>query len=107
MFCEPGRRHVVLHLHGLRSFQLALHVLHLFASSKGRQGFSGAWAETQEELAKGWLFHDPNPDLSDVLLAERFGIDQGCKVRPSRFEHEHLSARGIERAPRVESWPWS
>ena len=27
--------------------------------------------------------------------------------RPSRFEHEHLSARGIERAPRVESWPWS
>ena len=27
-----------------------------------------AWAETQEELAKGWLFHDPNPDLSDVLL---------------------------------------
>ena len=33
MFCEPGRRHVVLHLHGLRSFQLALHVLHLFAVS--------------------------------------------------------------------------
>ena len=33
MFCEPGRRHVVLHLHGLRSFQLALHDLHLFAVS--------------------------------------------------------------------------
>ena len=33
MFCEPGRRHVVLHLHGLRSFQLALRVLHLFAVS--------------------------------------------------------------------------
>ena len=33
MFCEPGRRHVVLHLHGLRSFQLALHVLHLFVGS--------------------------------------------------------------------------
>ena len=32
MFCEPGRRHVVLHLHGLR-FQLALHVLHLFVRS--------------------------------------------------------------------------
>ena len=33
MFCEPCRRHAVLHLRGLRSFQLALHVLHLFAGS--------------------------------------------------------------------------
>ena len=32
MFCEPGRRHVVLHLHGLRSFLLALHVLHFVCS---------------------------------------------------------------------------
>ena len=44
MFCELGRRHVVLHLHDLRSFQLALHVLHLFAVSFLAENLAGASA---------------------------------------------------------------
>ncbi|CAE7475642.1 unnamed protein product [Symbiodinium sp. CCMP2592] len=40
-----------------------------------------AWSETLEEQQKGWLFEDPAPDLSSVLVARRFGIIQGAKTR--------------------------
>ncbi|CAE7740635.1 unnamed protein product [Symbiodinium sp. CCMP2592] len=40
-----------------------------------------AWSETLEEQQKGWLFEDPDPDLSSILLARRFGIVQGAKTR--------------------------
>ncbi|CAE7248436.1 unnamed protein product [Symbiodinium sp. CCMP2456] len=39
------------------------------------------WKETLEEASKGWLFEDPDPDLSSVLVARRFGIVQGAKTR--------------------------
>ncbi|CAE7206607.1 unnamed protein product [Symbiodinium sp. CCMP2592] len=40
-----------------------------------------AWAETLEEVDKGWIEEDENPDLSTVLVAKRFGLLQGPKVR--------------------------
>ena len=40
-----------------------------------------AWSETLEEVARGWLFEDPEPALDSVLIARRFGLKQGPKVR--------------------------
>ena len=40
-----------------------------------------AWSETQEEVARGWLFEDCDPALDSVLIARRFGLKQGQKVR--------------------------
>ena len=40
-----------------------------------------AWGETQEEVARGWLFEDCDPALDSVLIARRFGLKQGQKVR--------------------------
>ncbi|CAE7229688.1 unnamed protein product [Symbiodinium sp. CCMP2592] len=40
-----------------------------------------AWAETQEEERKGWIFEDTVPDFSNIILAHRFGLEQKNKVR--------------------------
>ncbi|CAE7424313.1 unnamed protein product [Symbiodinium sp. CCMP2592] len=40
-----------------------------------------AWAETQEEERKGWIFEDTAPDFSNIVLAHRFGLEQKNKVR--------------------------
>ena len=40
-----------------------------------------AWAETLEEVEKGWIEEDDEPDLSTTLIAKRFGLAQGSKVR--------------------------
>ena len=40
-----------------------------------------AWSETQEEVARGWLFEDCDPAFDSVLIARRFGLKQGQKVR--------------------------
>ena len=40
-----------------------------------------AWGETQEAVARGWLFEDCDPALDSVLIARRFGLKQGQKVR--------------------------
>ncbi|CAE7651485.1 unnamed protein product [Symbiodinium sp. CCMP2592] len=35
-----------------------------------------AWAETQEEARKGWIFEDTDPDFDNIVLAHRFGLEQ-------------------------------
>ncbi|CAE7260467.1 unnamed protein product [Symbiodinium sp. CCMP2592] len=40
-----------------------------------------AWAETQEEERKGWIFEDTDPDFDNIVLAHRFGLEQKNKVR--------------------------
>jgi len=40
-----------------------------------------AWSETLEEVAKGWIEEDEDPDLSETLVAKRFGLAQGLKTR--------------------------
>ena len=39
------------------------------------------WKQTQEELEKGWTWLDNHCDLKTKLLAKRFGLQQGEKVR--------------------------
>ena len=40
-----------------------------------------AWAETIEESRKGWIFEDEAPELDKILIAHRFGLRQGPKIR--------------------------
>ena len=40
-----------------------------------------AWSETLEEVQKGWIFEDADPQLDKVLIAHRFGLKQGSKTR--------------------------
>lgn len=39
------------------------------------------WSLTQEEIDKGWAWIDPNCDVSEHVLAKRFGLRQGSKIR--------------------------
>ena len=39
------------------------------------------WAETQAEASKGWMTEDKNASMEKHLVAPRFGVDQGTKVR--------------------------
>ena len=39
------------------------------------------WDETLQELEKGWIFEDADVDLASCLIAHRFGVCQGSKVR--------------------------
>ena len=41
----------------------------------------GAWDETLKEISNGWLWEDSNCDLSMHVVAKRFGIQQGPKIR--------------------------
>ena len=41
----------------------------------------GAWDETIKELDNGWLWEDKSCDLSQHVVAKRFGIKQGGKIR--------------------------
>ena len=42
---------------------------------------SEVWRQTEEEIAKNWAWLDENCDLEGKLLAKRFGLQQGEKVR--------------------------
>ena len=39
------------------------------------------WRQTGEELEKGWVWLDPTCNTAEKLLAKRFGLQQGEKVR--------------------------
>ena len=39
------------------------------------------WAETQAEASKGWITEDKDASVEKHLVAPRFGVDQGTKVR--------------------------
>ena len=39
------------------------------------------WAETQAEASKGWITEDKDASMEKHLVAPRFGVDQGTKVR--------------------------
>ena len=39
------------------------------------------WAETQAEAAQGWITEDKDASMERHLVAPRFGVDQGTKVR--------------------------
>ena len=39
------------------------------------------WRQTEEELEKGWTWRDRHCDVKTKLLAKRFGLQQGEKVR--------------------------
>jgi len=41
----------------------------------------GAWEGTINEIGKGWLVEDKNPDLDKLVVARRFGLVQKTKVR--------------------------
>ena len=41
----------------------------------------GAWEGTLNEIAKGWLTEDKEPDLDKLVVARRFGLVQKSKVR--------------------------
>jgi len=41
----------------------------------------GTWAETSEELKKGWVWDASGEELSGKVLARRFGLQQGSKLR--------------------------
>lgn len=41
-----------------------------------------AWAETQKELDKGWIWEDPCQSWQAKSVARRFAIAQGQKIRP-------------------------
>ena len=79
---------------------VALHLWHKVTDS-----FSCFYIDN--EAAKGALVAGRIQGTHALGILDSFlQMEDSVKVRP-RFEHEHLSARGIERAPRVESWPWS
>ena len=40
-----------------------------------------AWAETEKELQKGWIWEDAAVDLCGKVIAHRFGLAQKTKVR--------------------------
>ena len=40
-----------------------------------------AWTETLAELGKNWIWEDNTGDLSSKVIAHRFGLQQGEKVR--------------------------
>ena len=42
---------------------------------------SEVWKQTEEEIAKGWTWLDEDCDLEKKLLAKRFGLQQGEKIR--------------------------
>jgi ribonuclease HI len=39
------------------------------------------WENTMEELEKQWVWRDVTSDISDVILAKRFGLQQKNKIR--------------------------
>ena len=39
------------------------------------------WESTMEELEKKWVWRDVTSDISDVILAKRFGLQQKNKIR--------------------------
>ena len=41
----------------------------------------GAWEETVNEINNGWLWKDKHPDFSNHVVAHRFGLEQGSKIR--------------------------
>ena len=41
----------------------------------------GVWRQTKEEVEKGWTWFDETCEPLDKLLAKRFGLQQGEKVR--------------------------
>ena len=41
----------------------------------------GTWAETAEELAKGWIWAATGESLDGKVIARRFGLQQGTKLR--------------------------
>ena len=41
----------------------------------------GAWEETVNEIHNGWLWKDEHPDFSNHVVAHRFGLQQGSKIR--------------------------
>ena len=42
---------------------------------------TATWDETQAEIDKGWLWIDPDQSWGGKVVARRFGIKQGAKVR--------------------------
>ena len=42
---------------------------------------AGTWSETAEELSKGWVWDASDESLEDKVLARRFGLQQGAKLR--------------------------
>ena len=41
----------------------------------------GTWAETADELAKGWIWDANGESLDGKVIARRFGLQQGAKLR--------------------------
>ena len=41
----------------------------------------GTWAETVEELEKGWIWSADGEPLEGKVIARRFGLQQGSKLR--------------------------
>ena len=41
----------------------------------------GTWAETISEIEKGWIWEDVSGDTDGKVLAKRFGLQQGSKLR--------------------------
>ena len=39
------------------------------------------WLGTEAEIEKGWLVRDANPDIHNLVIARRFGLQQKQKVR--------------------------
>ena len=41
----------------------------------------GTWAETVDELSKGWIWDATGESLDGKVIARRFGLQQGAKLR--------------------------
>ena len=41
----------------------------------------GTWEETMSELERGWIFKDTSGSLVGKVVAKRFGLRQGEKLR--------------------------
>ena len=41
----------------------------------------GTWAETVDELSKGWIWEATGESLDGKVIARRFGLQQGAKLR--------------------------
>eukprot|EP00435_Cladocopium_sp_Y103_P033307 s2858_g8.t1 len=66
----------------LKSSQGLQHaVLRRVAEPEDAELHRAVWEETMQELEKNWIWEDSSGDISEKIIAHRFGLRQGEKVR--------------------------
>ena len=87
----------------LRSSLLRSRGASMACSSGDAEIDTGVWEQTMEEVAAGWLVGplDPSEVPDTEPISRRFGIKQGCKIRPI----DDFSASGVNEATTTTESP--